>query len=107
MNECNSCVYNIGIIKVDCQNKAIVYLPGRFIGIETDTFIVELFFLNSIIEYKFTNQIDLENFELTNLNENYCYEFKVKKVTINLGIQTYTYQNQNGTIYDIFKFCTK
>lgn len=97
---CFTCSQNLCKIYLDCENNTTVDLnyPAQASG----TYILYLKYQNIVLSYSKTFQQG-ENliFELTRLNEDYCYSFHVtvegEKFFVNNGAKS----------YDNFTFCTR
>ncbi|MCQ4139236.1 hypothetical protein [Chryseobacterium sp. EO14] len=97
---CDTCTLNLCEIVLDCDNTGIIDL-----GMDVPTpgeYILKLKYLSSVLEYSKTFiSGDPFLFELTRLNENYCYSFSIEK-----GGQR-IFVNNGGKPVSNFTFCTK
>ncbi len=96
---CYTCTENLCQITIDCDN--IGTINTNQLAAENGTYKVELEFLNTIISKEFVlNAGDKLEFEMPFLNENYCYEMKIKKGS------NYLFFPIGDKIVNTFNFCT-
>jgi len=98
---CYTCTQNLCTIYLDCENNATIDLgyPAPFTG----EYILHLQYQNISLSFTKMNLQQGDNlfFNLSRLNEDYCYSFFItgngKKIFVNNGAKS----------YDNFTFCTR
>lgn len=97
---CYTCSENLCKITIDCDNKGIINLNQT--AQNSGAYTVEMVFLNTTIKKEFTfNAGDNLEFEMPFLNEDYCYQLKLK-----YGGQ-YVHFPIGDKLVNTFNFCTQ
>lgn len=97
---CYTCTQNLCRIYIDCDNKTTVDLhsPAPAAG----EYILHLQYLNTSLSFsKSFQQGEQMIFDLSSLNEDYCYTFHVTKNGVKIFV------NNGAKSYDNFTFCTR
>jgi hypothetical protein len=97
---CFKCSINLCEILVDCDNKATININQAAPVTGNYQLLLNFLDVKLIFEKSFVENENLI-FCVNNINENFCYDFKILKDNEVL------YFNVDSKIYNSFKFCTK